>query len=97
MPPNKTEQEANATPGHVASTDQLGLLPLSPHDHPEPQTMVWSALEMQAISRYAAACVAAERERCAKVCEAGIQNAQDWDSSYWDQACESRAVAIRMA
>ena len=25
MPPNKTEQEAAATPGHVASTDQLGL------------------------------------------------------------------------
>lgn len=24
MPPNKTEQEANATPGHVASTDGLG-------------------------------------------------------------------------
>ena len=44
-----------------------GLLPLSPHDHPEPQTMVWSRLEMQAIRRYAAACVAAERERCANV------------------------------
>ena len=39
--------------------------------------------------------VADEREACAKVCEAGIANATDWDSSYWDQACENRAAAIR--
>ena len=37
----------------------------------------------------------AEREACAKVCEAGINNATDWDSSYWDQCCENRAAAIR--
>jgi hypothetical protein len=36
-----------------------------------------------------------EREACAKVCEGGVQNANDWDSSYWDQACENRAAAIR--
>lgn len=36
-----------------------------------------------------------EREECAKVCEAGINNADDWDSSYWDQACANRAHAIR--
>jgi len=36
-----------------------------------------------------------EREACAKVCEDGVQNATDWDSSYWDQACENRAAAIR--
>jgi hypothetical protein len=36
-----------------------------------------------------------EREACAKVCEAGINNATDWDSSYWDQCCENRAAAIR--
>jgi hypothetical protein len=36
-----------------------------------------------------------EREACAKVCEDGVQNANDWDSSYWDQACENRAAAIR--
>lgn len=39
------------------------LPPLGPHDHPEPQGMVWSKLEMQAIRRYAAAAVAAECER----------------------------------
>jgi hypothetical protein len=39
--------------------------------------------------------VAEEREACAKVCEAGINNATDWDSSVWDQACENRATAIR--
>jgi hypothetical protein len=39
--------------------------------------------------------IADEREACAKVCEDGVQNANDWDSSYWDQACENRAAAIR--
>ena len=33
-----------------------------------------------------------EREACAKVCDAGINNATDWDSSVWDQACENRAL-----
>jgi len=37
----------------------------------------------------------AEREACAKVCEAGINNATDWDNSYWNQCCENRAAAIR--
>ena len=39
--------------------------------------------------------VAAEREACAKVCEAGIHNATDWDSSYWDQGVQQCAIAIR--
>ena len=38
---------------------------------------------------------ALEREACAKVCEAGINHAKDWDSSHWDQCCENRAAAIR--
>ena len=38
---------------------------------------------------------ALEREACAKLCEAGINNAADWDNSYWDQCCENRAAAIR--
>lgn len=38
---------------------------------------------------------AKEREACAKVCEEGIANAEDWDSTHWDQACENRAWAIR--
>ena len=37
----------------------------------------------------------AEREACAKLCEAGINNATDWDSSAWDQACIRQAAAIR--
>lgn len=39
--------------------------------------------------------VAKEREACAKVCEDGVQNATDWDSSYWDQACKYCASAIK--
>ena len=38
---------------------------------------------------------ALEREACAKLCEAGINHAADWDSSHWDQCCENRAAAIR--
>ena len=38
---------------------------------------------------------AEEREACAKVCEQGIANADDWNSAHWDQACENRAWAIR--
>lgn len=44
---------------------------------------------------FANAIAAAEREACAKVCEDGVASAQDWDSSYWDQACQNRAHAIR--
>jgi hypothetical protein len=36
-----------------------------------------------------------EREACAKICEDGINNATEWDSGVWDQACENRAFAIR--
>ena len=57
------------TPAKVASNDQLGLLQITRHDHPEPQTMVWSELELHAIRAYAGRCVAAERERCAKLCD----------------------------
>ena len=44
------------------STD---LLPIGPHDHPEPRTMMWTQVELRAIRDYAARCVAAERERLA--------------------------------
>ena len=50
-------------PAGVVSSTELGLLPISPHDHPEPRTMMWSALEIAAIKEYAARCVVAERER----------------------------------
>ena len=39
------------------------LLPIGPHDHPEPRTMTWTQVELAAIRDYAARCVAAERER----------------------------------
>ena len=48
-----------------------------------------------AVLLFANLIAAAEREACAKVCEAGINNATDWDNSYWDQCCENRAAAIR--
>ena len=47
------------------------------------------------LERFYNLAVAAEREACAKICDAGINNATDWDSSVWDQACENRATAIR--
>ena len=49
-----------------------------------------------AVLLFANLIAAAEREACAKVCEAGINNKlTDWDNSYWDQCCENRAAAIR--
>jgi len=53
---------------------------------------LWSKDGLEAEIRRA---VEAEREACAKMCEDGINNATDWDSSVWDQACENRAFAIR--
>ena len=50
-------------PTGVVSSTELGLLLIGPHDHPEPRSMMWSALELAAIKEYAARCVAAERER----------------------------------
>jgi len=38
------------------------LLPIGPHDHPEPRTMMWTQVELAAIREYAARCVAAETE-----------------------------------
>jgi len=47
------------------------------------------------LERFADLVASAEREACAKVCEEGIANADDWNSAHWDQACENRAWAIR--
>ena len=49
----------------------------------------------ETLERFAALVASAEREACAKVCEEGIANADDWNSAHWDQACENRAWAIR--
>jgi len=50
---------------------------------------------IEVVERFAALIASAEREACAKVCEEGIANADDWNSAHWDQACENRAWAIR--
>ena len=34
-------------------------------------------------------------QECIDIVSAGISNATDWDSSYWDQACENRAQALK--
>jgi len=47
------------------------------------------------LERFANLVAAHEREECAKVCEAGVVQTSDWDASYWNQACEIRAAAIR--
>ena len=47
------------------------------------------------LRKFADLVTAAERERCAKLCEETIQRADDWDSSYWDQACDQIAMKIR--
>jgi hypothetical protein len=64
----------------VTTEDVVGVLErltagdVSLPDHPEPMVMKWSELEKKAISDYGARCTAsavlAERDRCAKVCEA---------------------------
>jgi hypothetical protein len=47
------------------------------------------------LEHFAALVRAEALEEAAKVCEEGINNAEDWDSSYWDQCCENCAAAIR--
>ena len=39
--------------------------------------------------------VEAERERCAALCDELIQRPANWDSSYWNLACERIAMKIR--
>jgi hypothetical protein len=57
--------------------DRDNLPPLSPHDHPDPQTIIWSPSEMRAIRAYAAQAVAQERERCARLAETPVAGEQD--------------------
>ena len=44
---------------------------------------------------FAALVAAHEREECAKVCEAGVVQTNNWDASDYNKACEIRAAAIR--
>jgi len=47
------------------------------------------------IERFAALIAAHEREECAKACEAGVVQTNNWDASDYNKACEIRAAAIR--
>ena len=52
-------------------------------------------VDVATFTKFAQLIAAEEREACAKVAENRIQNAADWDSSYWDQCCSNVAFAIR--
>lgn len=45
------------------------LPPLGPHDHPEPQAMVWSELEVRAIRTIAARALAAQTAEWRRECD----------------------------
>lgn len=47
------------------------------------------------LDRFAALVAEHEREACAKVCQSKVNVAEDWESIYWDGACEVCAAAIR--
>ena len=71
---------------------QSGFLINELHCSPPILSFVGQEESMQAFAKLVAD---KEREACAKVCEDGVQNATDWDSSYWDQACKYCASAIK--
>ena len=52
-------------------------------------------LVIDRLERFAALIAAHEREECAKVCEAGVVQTNNWDASDYNKACEIRAAAIR--
>ena len=52
------------------------------------------ARQIEAMDRGAPSAEAV-REACARACELGMVEDDSWDSSYWNQACENRAAAIR--
>ena len=76
-----------------------GIIPWTKHEHVGGNNFSASDEgldgDLASLIQFAKLVAAKEREACAKVCEAGINNATDWDSSAWDQACENRAYAIR--
>ena len=49
----------------------------------------------EGFANFANLVAAREREECAKVCEAGVVQTNNWDASDYNKACEIRAAAIR--
>jgi hypothetical protein len=49
----------------------------------------------EGFANFANLVAAHEREACAKVCEAGVVQTNNWDASDWNQACKIRAAVIR--
>jgi hypothetical protein len=56
---------------------------------PEPHEM------QEFIERFANLVAAHEREECARVCEAGVVQTNNWDARDYNEACKIRAAAIR--
>lgn len=73
----------------------MTLPPIKIGDHPCSPTMIWSELEIAWITEYAQAAVLAERAACALACDALVSTETDWDTSYWNQAINRCAAAIR--
>lgn len=66
-------------PAPAPAPDANGILPIGPHDHPEPMTMTWSETELRAIRAYAARCVGADRSRRrGPPQETGREDAERW-------------------
>ena len=55
----------------------------------------WEIVNVDGLERFAALVAAYEREECAKVCEAGVVQTNNWDAKDYNKACEIRAAAIR--
>jgi len=67
--------DESTSPRQVALTEGLGLLvPLPPYVYGRECGENERVLPVEQVLAYAAACVAAERERCAKLCEAEADN-----------------------
>ena len=67
-----------------------GLLNYVDHETPR-RYFVHGHAEQEEVEKFAELIV----RECIVIVSAGISNATDWDSSYWDQACENRAQAIK--
>ena len=77
----------------------MTLPPISPTDHPEHHSMMWTELEIAWVRDYAQAAVLAERERCALIAVNGRLVPPDGGSPTDDERllCEEIARRIRDA